>query len=129
MGCGVTQNTEDVRGIPNVKVSRRAIERNSFNIFRNTITNGETRRLQSAYGSPDNHIDLFAAAISEDNDGDKLLGLTFGCILVKTFEALREGDRFYYENGDIVTLSQQREVKKMTMAKVMCLTLRNVDNI
>ena len=85
--------------------------------------------MRRAYGSPYNHIDLFPAAISEDNDGNKLLGRTFGCILAKTFEALGEGDRFYYENEDVVTLKQQREVKSMTMAKVMCLTLRDVSNI
>ena len=123
-----TEYRRDVCGIPDAQVSTRST--NPFNIFSNTITNSETlTRLRTAYGSPDNHIDLFAAAISEDNDGDKLLGRTFGCILAKTFEALREGDRFYYENGDIVTLPQQREVKRMTMAKVMCLTLRNVDKI
>ena len=82
--------------------------------------------MQRAYGNPNNHIDLFAAGISKTNDGDKLLGRTFGCILDRTFRELREGDRFFYENGDVVTVRQQREVRRMTMAIVMCLTLRDV---
>ena len=115
----------DVCGIPEAQVGPGS--RNPFDIFRNTITNPQIRRdLQRAYGNPNNHIDLFAAGISETNDGDKLLGRTFGCILGRTFRELREGDRFYYENGDVVTVRQQREVRRMTMAMVMCLTLRDV---
>ena len=83
------------------------------------------RDLWKAYGSPNNHLDLFALGISETNDGNRLLGRTFGCILRKTFQDLRDGDRFYYENADVVTLPQQREVRRMTMAMVMCLTLRD----
>ena len=99
---------------------------NPFSIFGNTITNPEILDdLKEAYGSPENHIDLFPAAISETNDGDKLLGRTFGCILRKTFKDLREGDRFYFENPQVVSLPKQREVKKKNMARVMCLTLRD----
>ena len=98
---------------------------NPFTKFRNTITNPEILRdLQRAYGNID-HVDLFPAAISETNDGNKLLGRTFGCILSKTFQDLREGDRFYYENDGVVSPLQQAEVKKMNMARVMCLTLRD----
>ena len=43
----------------------------------------------------------------------------------KTFKDLREGDRFYFENPQVVSLPQQREVKKMNMARVMCLPLRD----
>ena len=113
-------------GIPNAK--RRGS--NPFSIFSNTITNPEILNdLQTTYGSPSNHVDLFAAGISETNDGAKLLGRTFGCILSRTFQELRDGDRFYYENKDVVSLLQQREVKKMNMARVMCLTLRNVESM
>ena len=113
-------------GIPNAK--RRGS--NPFSIFSNTITNPEILNdLQTTYGNPSNHVDLFAAGISETNDGAKLLGRTFGCILSRTFQELRDGDRFYYENKDVVSLPQQREVKKMNMARVMCLTLRNVESM
>ena len=102
-----TEYRRELRDIPNARVGPRST--NPFDIFSNTITNPETRtRLRKAYGSHDNHIDLFPAAISEDNDGNRLLGRTFGRILVKTFEALREDDRFYCKNEDVVTLQQQR---------------------
>ena len=113
-------------GIPNAKQRGS----NPFSIFRNTITNPEILKdLRRTYGSPNNHIDFFAAGISETNDGSKLLGRTFGCILSRTFQVLRDGDRFYYENENVVSRAQQREVKKMNIAKVMCLTLRKVKKI
>ena len=103
---------------------------NPFSIFSNTITNPQILEdLKEAYGSPDNHVDLFAAAISEANDGEKLLGRTFGCILSKTFEALRNGDRFYYERDAIVSPKQQAEIKKMNMARVLCLVLKDIKTI
>ena len=75
----------------------------------NTITNPEIRRdLWKAYGSPDNHIDLFPVGISETNDGDKLIGRKFRCILGNPFEELREGELFYYENINVTTLPQER---------------------
>ena len=115
----------DVCGIPEARVPRGS--RNPFDIFRNTIIIPQIRGdLWKAYGSPDNHLDLFPAGISKTNDCDKLLGRTFGCILGKTFEKLREGDRLYYQNRNVITLPQQKEVRRMTMARVMCLTLRNV---
>lgn len=98
-------------------------------MFSNTITNPKILDdLKNIYRTPENHIDLFAAGISESNDGNKLLGRTFGCILSKTFQALRDGDRFYYKN-DVLSLAQQKQIKKMNMARVMCLTLRDAENM
>ena len=47
----------------------------------------------------------------------------------RTFQALRDGDRFYYENKEIFSVAQQNEVRKMNMARVMCLTLRDAENM
>ena len=99
-------------------------------MFSNTITNPKILDdLKNIYRTPENHIDLFAAGISESNDGNKLLGRTFGCILSKTFQALRDGDRFYYKNEDVLSLAQQKQIKKMNMARVMYLTLRDAENM
>ena len=76
-------------GIPLAK----QVSSNPFTVFSNTITNPKILDdLKNIYDSPENHIDLFAAGISESNDGGKLLGRTFGCILNKLFQALRDGD-------------------------------------
>ena len=111
-------------GLPNEKQAGS----NPFSIFRNTITNPAIiDALEEVYGSPDSHIDLFPAGISESNDGKALLGRTFGCIMSRSFQALRDGDRFYYENKDIFSAAQQNEIRNMNMARVICLTLRDAD--
>ena len=45
-------------------------------------------------------IDLFAGGISEKSLPDGQVGPTFACIIGRTFQALRQGDRFWYENDN-----------------------------
>ena len=125
---GLQNYTEyrDLCGIPLASQSGS----NPFTKFSNTITNPKILEdLQSAYGNLDNHIDLFPAAIAESNDGDKLLGRTFGCILSRNFDEIRKGDRFYFENDEVFSLNQQAEIKRMNMARVLCLTLTDPDKM
>ena len=125
---GLQNYTEyrDLCGIPLASQSGS----NPFTKFSNTITNPKILEdLQSAYGNLDNHIDLFPAAIAESNDGDKLLGRTFGCILSRNFDEIRKGDRFYFENDKVFSLNQQAEIKRMNMARVLCLTLTDPDKM
>ena len=86
-------------------------------------------RLRRTYKDPSNHIDLFAAGMAESDGRNEFLGPTFKCIIGKTLTNLRDGDRFFFQKNDQFSKEQQEEVKKMTLAKVMCLTLRNTDII
>ena len=42
---------------------------------------------------------------------------------------MRDGDRFFFQNKLQFSIEQQEEVKKMTLAKVMCLTLQDSETI
>ena len=111
-----TEYRRELCDIPDARVGPRST--NPFDIFSNTITNPETRtRLLKSYGSPDNHIDLFPAAISEDNDGNKLLGRTFGCILAKTFEALREGDHSIMKMKMLLPCNNKENLRELPWQK------------
>ena len=115
-----------VCGIPDASPSSY----NPFSIYSNEIKNVRAlERLRNTYGSPDNHVDLFVAGMAESVGSSEFLGPTFKCIFRKTLEKLRDGDRFFFQNKVQFSMEQQEEIKKMTLAKVMCLTLQDSGNI
>ncbi|KAK3087688.1 hypothetical protein FSP39_009192 [Pinctada imbricata] len=59
-------------------------------------------------------IDLFAGAMAETTIPDSLVGPTFACILSMQFQALKRGDRFWYENPFRKTGFNQDEVVRLT---------------
>ncbi|RWS25826.1 hypothetical protein B4U80_08061, partial [Leptotrombidium deliense] len=75
-------------------------------------------KLKKLYGHPDN-IDLFVGGVSEDTLPGAKVGPTFRCLLIDQFRRVRDGDRFWYENG-IFTEEQLLEIKKASLAKVIC---------
>ncbi len=80
--------------------------------------------LFDTYGSVDD-IDLWIGGLAEDplvNEGSQL-GPLFREILVRQFEALRDGDRFWYERD--LTRDERRLVEDVTLAAV----IRNNTNI
>ena len=70
-----------------------------------------------------NDIDLFTGAVTEEPLDGALVGPTLACIIGLQLKALKVGDRFYYENNEPNTafsLAQLDEIKKTTLAKVIC---------
>ncbi len=78
---------------------------------------------QQTYGSLDN-VDLFVAGLAEERLSGGLVGAVFACIFGNTFTALRDGDRFYYENSDPETAlfseAQRQEIEKASLSRVIC---------
>lgn len=77
------------------------------------------KRFKSLYESPD-EIDLFVGGIAEKRKGNFLIGHLFSCLIGRQFTALRDGDRFYYENPGVFTEAQLEEIKKVTLAGILC---------
>ena len=72
--------------------------------------------LQEAYGNVDS-IDVWVGALSEDHLRGASVGELASTIISDQFEAIRDGDRFWYENvlsGDVL-----REVNRTTLADVI----------
>ena len=102
----------------------------TFYGYKKEITNKNFRKkLYSIYKSTRNHIDLFPAGLAETPTHGKLVGPTFQCIIRLQFKKLRDGDRFWFERRGVFTRRQRYELRKMTMAKVLCLTLKGMVSV
>ena len=97
--------------------------------FRNELTK---IHLLQTYGTLET-VDLFVGGLSEEPLEGGLVGATFACIFARTFEAVRDGDRFYYENANeatgIFTASQREQIKNASLSRVICDTSDNIQMI
>ena len=85
-------------------------------------------RLLQTYGSLET-VDLWVGGLAEERLPGSLVGATFACIIANAFAALRDGDRFYYENTDQTALfsaEQRVEIEKTSLSRIIC---DNADNI
>ena len=68
-------------------------------------------------------IDLFTGGLSEVPLKGALVGPTFACIIGIQFQKAKKCDRFWYETSDAAvrfTESQLTEIRKATLAKIVC---------
>ena len=86
------------------------------------------RKMREIYGEEgfNNGMDLWVGGLSERKLPGAEVGPTFACILGLTFTRIRDGDRFWYESPYNFRSSQLRQLRKVTLAKVIC---NNADNI
>lgn len=101
--------------------------KSAFDGYKKEILNKNLRnKLQFVCNSTDNHIDLFAAGLAETPTNGKLVAPTFQCNIGLQFERLRDGDHFWFERSEVFTRHQRCEIRKVTMVKVLCLTLKGI---
>ncbi|KAL3112576.1 hypothetical protein niasHT_018587 [Heterodera trifolii] len=110
-------------GLPSYNKMRRACGLNAFSTFdqlADLIRDPAIRgALSSLYESPDD-IDLYVGGLVEEPLIGALVGPTFACIIGDQFKRTRDGDRFYYENPGIFSSAQLAELKKTSMARLLC---------
>jgi hypothetical protein len=86
-------------------------------------------RLLQTYGTLET-VDLWVGGLAEKPLPGGVLGATFACIFARTFSAIRNGDRFYYDNTDLsnatFTSQQRAAINNASLSRVIC---DNADNI
>lgn len=68
-------------------------------------------------------IDLLTGGLAEKPLSGGLVGPTFACLFGRQFNALRRGDRFWYENDmppSSFNAEQLSEIRKITLARIIC---------
>ncbi|KAK7488478.1 hypothetical protein BaRGS_00020263, partial [Batillaria attramentaria] len=101
----------------------------TFEDLRSEVHHRGTReKLEALYGHPDN-IDLFIGGMSETPVEGAKIGPTFICIISGQFQRLRDGDRFYYENPGVFTPEQLIEIKRTSLAQIICQSADNIDRV
>ena len=110
-------------GLGTLNETREALGLDPYTTFEQITGDAETLAgLKAAYGHVDN-VGLWTGGLSERHEPGALVGETFLTIIAMQFEALRDGDRFWFENQgfDAKTLAQ---IKDTTLADII---LRNTD--
>ncbi|KAJ8926678.1 hypothetical protein NQ314_020927 [Rhamnusium bicolor] len=89
------------------------------------------KALKYMYSRPDD-IDLLVGALLETPIPGAVIGPTFNCLLKQQFQLLKETDRFWYENDlppSSLTTGQLKEIKKVTVAGLLCANTDDLDRI
>ncbi|XP_071790619.1 salivary peroxidase/catechol oxidase-like [Asterias amurensis] len=106
-------------------------EAGSFDDLLDVMSEASVSVFRKTYASV-NDIDLFPALIGETPERGQLVGATLACLIGEQFHRLKFGDRFWYENGlgeQAFKRAQLLEIRKATMARVLCDTTNDVPTI
>ncbi len=91
------QRERDV-GVGTLNQTRQAIGLRRYSSFAQLTSDPVLQNsLQNVYGSIDN-VDLFMGGLAEKHARGAVVGPTFQAIIADQFAALREGDRFFWQN-------------------------------
>ena len=86
-------------GLGTLNETRAALGLTPYTTFEQlTADPGTLAGLKATFTSID-QVDLWTGGLSEHHMPGAMIGETFGLIIAHQFEALRDGDQFYYETG------------------------------
>ena len=106
-------------GLPSYNDMREVMGLARVTSFADITSDSEAQtNLFNAYGSVD-EIDLWVGGLSEDAIGTNgaQLGPLFDAIIKRQFTALRDGDRFWYEND--LTAAELARIEDVTLASII----------
>ena len=106
-------------GLPDYNTVRKAFGLKRVKSFEEITFDVDTQTaLEAAYGEVVD-MDPWVGGLAEDHLPAALVGKTFYAILVDQFTRLRDGDRFWYQNGNQFTTEQLVEIEGTTLADII----------
>lgn len=83
----------------------------------------EAALLEEIYGTVE-RVDPWVGMLAEKKIPNTLFGETMMVILMKQFQHLRDGDRFFYENNPALTEEEKEEIRNIKLHDIL---MRNTD--
>jgi peroxidase len=118
------QREKDV-GIATLNQTRKALGMKTYASFAALTPDPVLQsNLKTVYGSID-QVDLFIGGLAESHAQGALVGPTFQAIIADQFQALRAGDRFFWQNEGF-NQATTSWIANTTLSSIM---LRNTDTI
>lgn len=112
------------RGLPDYNTVRSDMGLPAVSAF-SDITSDQALQdsLAAIYGSV-NKIDPWVGMLAEDHVADAAIGSTIMNILLYQFHHLRDGDRYYFENDQMLSAAEMQDIKQTRLSDII---LRNTD--
>ena len=111
------------RGLPDYNTIRTNLSLAPHSNFSDLTSDVQlANALSNVYGGDINDVDPWIGFMSEDHLPNSIIGEGLYAILKKQFLALRDGDRYYYENDPAFTADEIQELKNTKLSEII---LRN----
>ncbi len=110
-------------GLGTLNETRTALGLKPYTSFSQITSDATTAAaLQAAYGTVD-QVELWIGGLAEDHLPGAMVGQTFDVIVARQFQALRDGDRFWYQNQGFDPTTM-RQIENTTLSSLI---LANTD--
>lgn len=110
-------------GLGTLNETRAALGLKAYTSFSQITSDATTAAaLEAAYGDIDK-VELWIGGLAENHLPGAMVGQTFNVIVAQQFQALRDGDRFWYQNQGF-DKATMREIESTTLSSLI---LKNTD--
>jgi len=107
------------RGLADFNTIRTDLGLTAYTDFSQICTDQEVVTILAGLYDNINDIDPWVGMLVEDPMPDALFGETVMAVMVQQFQALREGDRFYYENDPVLSTTEKNEIASTTFRDII----------
>lgn len=108
------------RGLPDYNTIRADLSLTPYASFSSLTSNTDLRNhLSTVYGNDINNVDPWIGFMSEDHLPNTIIGEGLETVLNMQFSALRDGDRYYYENDPAFSPAEISALKSTKLSEII----------